>query len=311
MVEPLSNSPQPATDAWTSVTSDAAALPFELLAQRRWSGLELRLCREDIGGLVQWSIQQPRHALIVHLGGSMRSLDTEIDGLGRLSGPPSPGDIWLVPAGRRYVSQAKGRLITYAELGIDADAEVPTGPDQAPLRLSPLGPRMAHRDEFLYYAVAQLARLLREPDDLASMMAERVQWLLRQHLQREYGSAVQTIAPRRRTQLGSAELQRLGDFIEAHLGEALSLGRLADCVGLSVHQLLIAFRAAFGTTPAQFILDRRLSRARSLLMHTGQAVSDIALAAGFSSHSHFASAFRNRHGLSPSDFRRAHRTLVI
>lgn len=311
MAEPLSNSPQPRSDAWTSTSGSASVVPFEMLAQRCWGGLELRVCREDIGGLVQWSIQQPRHALIVHLGGSMRALETEIDGLGRLSGPPSPGDIWLVPAGRRYTSEAKGRVITYAELGIDADAEVPTCPDRAPLRLAPLGPRMAHRDEFLYYAVAQLARLLCEPDDLAGMMAERAQWLLRQHLQREYGHASALVASRRGPMLGSAQSQRLGDYIEAHLAEPMSLVRLADAVGMSVHQLLIAFRAAFGTTPAQFILERRLSRARSLLMHTGQAVSDIALATGFSSHSHFAAAFRTRHGLSPSDFRGAHRTLVI
>ncbi len=321
----LSNSPHPDEDGWLTARVPApaahAAAAFSVLAERHWPGIGFLVCCEDIRQATTWSIGQPRHTLIVHLGGAMRTLDTRIDGIGATREPPSPGDIWLVPAGGRYVGQARGQVIRYAELRIETDA-VAELPGERTGRLDTLRPCMAHRDEFLYYTVAQMARLATAEDDLAAMMAERLQWMLRQHLFRDYRLGDRGLGdgrlgghargePARRAELDARTAQRLADHIDGMLDRRITLAELAAIAQFSVHQLLIAFRAHFGTTPAQYVLAQRLRRARWLLLNTGQEIGEIALATGFASHSHLSAAFKRQAGISPRQFREGLRTLPI
>ena len=307
MSRPLSNSPvsnhisgahaAPATVA----DPEPGQIPqYRVLAQAHWPGVELLLCKEDIRQRTLWAIDEPRHTVIVHLGGSMRELDTEIDRVGATHMPPSPGDIWLVPAGKRYASQASGQVITYAELRISPVANVDIGVDRrAPIEA--LMPRLCHRDEFLHYSVARLGRLSQQDDDLSTMMAERLQLLLLQHLYAAYRlPALPASVP---TALAPAVARRLSDHIESALAQRIALADLATLAGMSVHQLLIAFRRTFGTTPTQYILAQRLRRARWYLLNRNEDITGIALACGFASHSHLSAAFKRDTGITPRQFR--------
>jgi AraC family transcriptional regulator len=91
--------------------------------------------------------------------------------------------------------------------------------------------------------------------------------------------------------------------VRAHLDHFITLAALADLVGLSTHRLLIAFRRTFGTTPAQYVIDQRLARARWLLAHTAYDISTIAGATGFCSHSHLTTTFKRHVGVTPHVFR--------
>lgn len=307
MSHPLSNSP-----ASTHISEPHEAIPpandpasgaapqYRVLAQAHWPDVELVLCREDIRQRTLWAIDAPRHTVIVHLGGTMRELDTEIDGVGATHAPPSPGDIWLVPAGKRYASQAMGQVITYAELRISPTADVDIGADRR-VPIEGLMPRLGHRDEFLHYSVARLGRLSQQDDDVSAMMAERLQLLLRQHLYDGYRlPAVPAPAP---ASLAPRMARQLSDHIEDTLGQRIALADLASLAGMSVHQLLIAFRRTFGTTPAQYILAQRLRRARWYLLNGSDDITDIAHACGFASHSHLSAAFKRDTGITPRQFR--------
>jgi AraC family transcriptional regulator len=303
MSDPLSNSP--AHDGWESSRDAPGAQadgspPYTVLTQARWADVELLVCREDIRERTLWAIDQPRHTVIVHLGGTMRELDTEIDGAGSTHAPPSPGDIWLVPARRRYASQARGQVITYAELRLSPAAEVDVNRD-ARARLDELTPRLGHRDEFLHYSVAQLGRLSRHDDDLSAMMAERLQLLVRQHLYAGYRLPVLARASAR--PLSPLLARILCDHIESRLDQRITLAELAALADMSIHQLLIAFRRNFGTTPAQYILAQRLRRARWHLLNGNADIADIAFDCGFASHSHLSAAFKRDTGITPRQFR--------
>ena len=303
MSDPLSNSP--AHDGWESSreatgAAPAAMPPYAVLVQAHWPGVEFLVCREDIRQRTLWAIDQPRHTVIVHLGGTMRELDTEIDGAGATHAPPSPGDIWLVPATRRYASQARGQVITYAELRLSPLAEVETG-DETRMPLEDLMPRLGHRDEFLHYSVARLGRLSQQCDDLSVMMADRLQRVLRQHLYDGYRLPVAARpAP---ASLSPQVARRLCEYIESALDQRITLAGLATLAGMSVHRLLIAFRRNFGTTPAQYILAQRLRRARWHLLNGNADIADIALDCGFASHSHLSAAFKRDTGITPRQFR--------
>ncbi|WP_299346973.1 AraC family transcriptional regulator [uncultured Pseudoxanthomonas sp.] len=303
----LSNSPASThiTDAHdapaTAIDPEPGQTPqYRVLAQAHWPGVEVLLCKEDIRQRTLWSIDEPRHTVIVHLGGTMRELDTEIEGVGATHMPPSPGDIWLVPAGKRYASQASGQIITYAELRVSPTAEVDMGTDRR-AAIEGLMPRLGHRDEFLHYSVARLVRLSQQGDDLSAMMAERLQLLLRQHLYDAYRlPATPVTSP---VVLSPHVARRLSDHIETVLGERIALSTLAALAGMSVHQLLIAFRRTFGTTPAQYILAQRLRRARWYLLNRNDDITAIALACGFASHSHLSASFKRDAGITPRQFR--------
>ncbi len=65
------------------------------------------------------------------------------------------------------------------------------------------------------------------------------------------------------------------------------------------------FRASTGSPPYRYVLGRRIERAKDLLADTSLSITDVALACGFSSSAHFATAFRQAQGATPSSYRRA------
>jgi len=66
-----------------------------------------------------------------------------------------------------------------------------------------------------------------------------------------------------------------------------------------------AFKQSEGLTPHGLVLERRLAKARELLIRTSLSLSEIASAVGFADQSHFTRRFREVVGASPGQFRRA------
>ncbi|ASP36134.1 AraC family transcriptional regulator [Labrenzia sp. VG12] len=98
--------------------------------------------------------------------------------------------------------------------------------------------------------------------------------------------------------------RRLTDHIEADLDTELTVAGLARCVGVSPSFLSRAFSAFCGQSPYDYIVSRRLQRARRLISETQDALADIAVSCGFSSQSHMTSLFRRRLGISPGRLER-------
>ncbi|WP_338865778.1 AraC family transcriptional regulator [Myxococcus stipitatus] len=105
--------------------------------------------------------------------------------------------------------------------------------------------------------------------------------------------------------LAAWQVQRVTDFVEARLEESLGLEVLAAVVGLRPSHFTRSFKRATGTTPHQFVLARRLERARELLANTALPLADIAQRAGVSNQSHFTALFRAHFSATPARFRRA------
>jgi AraC family transcriptional regulator len=100
--------------------------------------------------------------------------------------------------------------------------------------------------------------------------------------------------------------KRLGlvdEIIEARMDSSLTIKEIAKHLGLSAGFFNRAFKAATGKTPHDYIVDRRISRARLLLRRSELVLAEIAAASGFASHAHMTSQFRRRIGTSPSRLR--------
>ena len=92
--------------------------------------------------------------------------------------------------------------------------------------------------------------------------------------------------------------------VEANLGRALNLERVAGIAGLSQYHFARLFRHAMGTSLQRYVTARRLERARALLLHSDHSLADIACLIGFGSQSHMTTLFRKHVGRTPGEIRR-------
>jgi AraC family transcriptional regulator len=100
-------------------------------------------------------------------------------------------------------------------------------------------------------------------------------------------------------------LRAVKHYIEANLGNSISLHELASLACVSVRHFERAFRQSQGVPPHRYVLERRVSAARDLLLSDPDlSVEEIARTLGFSSSSHLSAAFSRRMGCSPATFRR-------
>ncbi|WP_434592166.1 helix-turn-helix transcriptional regulator [Pseudomonas sp. R4-83] len=105
--------------------------------------------------------------------------------------------------------------------------------------------------------------------------------------------------------LAAHQRRQLVAYIDSQLAEPISLGQLAGLCALSEYHFARMFRASFGLPPHQYVLARRLDRARQMLRGTLLPLGEIALACGFASASHFANRFRQVLGGTPGEYRQA------
>jgi AraC family transcriptional regulator len=104
--------------------------------------------------------------------------------------------------------------------------------------------------------------------------------------------------------LPGARLKRVLAFIDEHLNENIAVADLARNAGLSVFYFTNLFKNSTGLSPYQYILRRRVHRARFLLENTNLSVLDVSLDLGFQHQNNFARAFRRITGMTPTRFRR-------
>ena len=101
-------------------------------------------------------------------------------------------------------------------------------------------------------------------------------------------------------------LLRARDLADSHYDEPLDLRALAREAHVSPRHFSRSFRRIFGETPHQYLISRRLERARHLLRKTEVLVAEICLEVGFSSVGSFTTTFTRHVGVSPTTFRTAY-----
>ncbi len=106
-----------------------------------------------------------------------------------------------------------------------------------------------------------------------------------------------------RTRLSSYEIECLNqakDFLVKDLNNPPSLKDLATHVGMCETKLRSRFKAMFGQTVFEYFRNYRIDLARQLLVQDNMSVSKVAYEIGYTNLSHFSAAFKERHGVNPS-----------
>jgi AraC family transcriptional regulator len=198
---------------------------------------------------------------------------------------------------RGSIERGYGELIVTPAIELLAEL---AGMSERGLRAHPLFCRRSRRVSMAVQVLrARLLHSSRTHHSQGLAAEELVLTLLRSALQMEDPSYEPRATTRRM-------LRRAKEFVEANFSAALRLDDVARAVNASPAYLTDVFRRAEGVSLHRYIVQLRLARALVELPHVTD-LTTLALDLGFSSHSHFAAAFRRAFGCTPSEFRESTR----
>ena len=99
-------------------------------------------------------------------------------------------------------------------------------------------------------------------------------------------------------------VKKVLEYISIHYREPLSVKELSGISNYSEFYFMKLFKQYTGKTAAAYLNDYRLEKAKSLLLHTDNSVTDIAAEAGFNNTSYFIKKFQEANQISPHKFRK-------
>ncbi|MBA2712038.1 MAG: helix-turn-helix transcriptional regulator [Rubrobacteraceae bacterium] len=138
------------------------------------------------------------------------------------------------------------------------------------------------------------------------IFAESLANMLALHLLRSHSS----LGHRSRRRVGSETgfsrqaLSQATDYINDNLPDKLTLAEISGSAHMSPHHFARSFKAETGLSPHQYVIQRRVERARALLSDSDLTLAEVARAVGFANHSHLSSHVRRVLGVSPGALRR-------
>jgi AraC family transcriptional regulator len=141
------------------------------------------------------------------------------------------------------------------------------------------------------------------PEDLSPIGAEVAQHLLRTQIEayRQLLNLTSTKLSTKRELYRRLCIARM--HMHNHLDEALDLDTLAQVACLSKYHFIRLFKEAFDQTPRQYLIARRLERARSLLIHSRKSFHEICQEVGLKDSSSFGRLFKRNFGATPHLYR--------
>jgi AraC-like DNA-binding protein len=99
-------------------------------------------------------------------------------------------------------------------------------------------------------------------------------------------------------------MRRAAEILEAHLDGNIVLRQVAEACELSVSHFARAFKKTFRRTPYNWLIERRVDKAKDLMMNSRLPLTDIAARCGFTDQSGLNRSFKRIHGVSPGIWRR-------
>jgi AraC family transcriptional regulator len=107
--------------------------------------------------------------------------------------------------------------------------------------------------------------------------------------------------------LAGSVLRQIRAYIDAHIGERISLDDLARQAGVSRFHFARQFRLSTGESPMGYLRRVRIERSKSILQRRETTIAEVAATLGFSDQSHFTRTFGRLVGVSPGSFARSDR----
>jgi AraC family transcriptional regulator len=159
------------------------------------------------------------------------------------------------------------------------------------------------RDSFLGILIETLCSELNYSNPSGTLYAESIGQTIMLHLLRTYTNLTR-ISTTRQHRLTAGQIRLMNDYIDAHLNEKISLKGLAVLLYISVSHFERIFRNTFGKPPYQYVIERRVDRAKHLLSSQTLPLHDVARLCGFANQSHLTRHFTRIVGVTPGRYAR-------
>jgi AraC family transcriptional regulator len=245
------------------------------------------------------------HCLVLNLGAPLH-LKVHF-GKRTFEGRVRAGEVAIIPATSSWLCRAEGShfrkaLLLYLRPLFVRSA---VGEFNFSYREIALTPQIGFRNKHIHHMAISLLHELNEANVVGRFYADSLAIGLAIQLVRHYSSLKDVhvgqggIAPHK--------LRKAIGLIDNHLANEVegrvALRVVAKEVGMSYFHFSRTFKQSMGMSPTNYIVERRIERAKKLLQETDLPISEIALRAGFSSQSHFTTSFRRLARATPKAFR--------
>ena len=247
------------------------------------------------------------HCIMKNLGGSL--FMSVYPGKRRFEGEVLSSEIAIIPAGSSWNCQpqdsdAMDMLLLYLRPLFVHSAAGELNISHNEMGLTP---QIGFKDKNICHVAMSLLHELNEATVVGRLYADSLAPGLAIQLVRRY-SALRDIhvghggmAPHKLRKAVALIDHQLSDEEEGRV----ALRAIATAVRMSYFHFSRAFKQSMGMTATNYIAERRIERAKKMLEETELPISEIALRSGFSSQSHFTTAFRRLAGATPKAFRAA------
>jgi AraC family transcriptional regulator len=214
----------------------------------------------------------------------------------------SPGSIWVMPQGSRhsvrFESNVEGTALAFDPSILEHLVQSADGKASFPIMhsLTVCPPKIEHL----------MRALMHESFDASAencVGLECIATAIALAISQQAGAV--SLRAKNGSGLAPKQIRAVQAYVETHLHEQMSLADLAAAAGLSSFHFLRSFKTSLGLTPARYVMDRRMERARYLLRVGKLTVAEVGISVGFEHVSHFSRAFRRVMGIAPTAFRRA------
>ncbi len=166
--------------------------------------------------------------------------------------------------------------------------------------------RAGRRDPTLEHLIAALSCEFERRESSNRLVLESLGNTTAFYLSERYG-AVHHESKVYKSGLTHDRMKSTLDYIETYLAEDLSVIELSNIACLSPYHFGKMFKRSMGTSVHQYVLSRRIERAKSMLLSRRFALSEIALVVGFKDQSQFTTIFKRYVGVTPGTYLRLDR----
>lgn len=167
---------------------------------------------------------------------------------------------------------------------------------------------VSHDDPVVRDLGSSVLPALRRPEQVNGLFVDHVALALRAHVAHAYGGMrrrpAAAVPQPARGGLAPWQERRAKALLDANLDGDLSLTDVARECGLSLSYFARAFKQSMGVPPHRWLLQRRVAKAKDLLLASPLPLSEVALACGFADQSHFGRVFGEAVGATPGAWRR-------